>query len=156
MTTINDPLRCQAKSIFNYFTKNNFEILISTVAIAEFCTKGDIKNLPMEILKVISFDFNHALKAADFAKKVFAARKEGVISMHRNIIPNDVKLFAQADCKSIDYFLSSDAKSKNIYDLLKPNFQFIDIGSEFDISELQKIFLQTNKTNFSKRNFSSN
>jgi hypothetical protein len=49
----------------------------------------------------------------------------------RNIIPNDAKLFAQADCvKGIEFYLSSENESQKIYNLLRqktePKFQFID------------------------------
>ncbi|HOW31147.1 MAG TPA: hypothetical protein PLP88_06245, partial [Bacteroidales bacterium] len=51
----------------------------------------------------------------------------------RNIIPNDTKLFAQADCeKSIEFYISSDTESLKIYNLLRqetnPKFQFIDLN----------------------------
>lgn len=50
------------------------------------------------------------------------------------LIPYDTKLFAQADCeKSIDYFLSSDAESLKIFNLLNQeinlNFRFIDLNT---------------------------
>ena len=51
----------------------------------------------------------------------------------RNIIPNDAKLFAQADTeKTVEFYLSSDIESLKIYNLLKqetsPRFQFIDLN----------------------------
>ena len=129
-----DPLYSNANAIYKYLQKNNFDVYVSTIAVAEFCTNGDFNILPWDVLTPVVFDMNHAVRASDFAKKVFAARKKGVISMQRNIIPNDVKLFAQADCDAVAYFLFSDTKSKNIYDIIKPNFQFIDIGSDFDFA----------------------
>jgi hypothetical protein len=55
----------------------------------------------------------------------------------RNIIPNDTKLFAQADCeKSVEFYLSSDTESLKIYNLLKqsinPKFQFIDLNTPYN------------------------
>ena len=51
----------------------------------------------------------------------------------RNIIPNDTKLFAQADIeKPVEFYLSSDTESLKIFKLLKehlsPKFQFIDLN----------------------------
>ena len=55
----------------------------------------------------------------------------------RNIIPNDTKLFAQADTeKTIEFYISSDIESLKIYNLLKqhsnPKFQFIDLNVPFN------------------------
>ncbi len=52
----------------------------------------------------------------------------------RNIIPNDTKLFAQADIEfDTKYYLTSDAESKKIYSLLAkastPKFQFRDLNN---------------------------
>ncbi len=64
--------------------------------------------------------------------------KNGKIDVsNRNIIPNDTKLFAQADCeKSIEFYLSSDSESLKIYSILKqettPKFQFIDLNIPYN------------------------
>jgi hypothetical protein len=54
----------------------------------------------------------------------------------RNIIPNDTKLFAQADSeKTVEFYLSSDKESLKIYNLLKLktsiNFNFLDLNKPF-------------------------
>lgn len=56
--------------------------------------------------------------------------------MERVIIPNDSKLMAQADAeKPIKYYISADARSKTIYDIicgeLKPTFQFVDLHQPY-------------------------
>ena len=55
----------------------------------------------------------------------------------RNIIPNDTKLFAQADCeKAVEFYLSSDTESYKIYNLLRSEttlkFQFIDLNTPYN------------------------
>ena len=55
------------------------------------------------------------------------------------ISPNDTKLFAQADIeKSVVYYLSSDAESIKIYNILKdecnPQFQFLDLNIPYSES----------------------
>ena len=51
----------------------------------------------------------------------------------RTIIPNDTKLFAQADTEpAIGFYLSSDVESNKVFTLLKregkhPRFQFLDL-----------------------------
>jgi hypothetical protein len=52
----------------------------------------------------------------------------------RKIIPNDAKLFAQADSeKAVTYYLTSDTESAKIYNLLKQkiplSFMFLDINT---------------------------
>jgi hypothetical protein len=118
--------------------KNDFTIYISTIAVAEFCTKDDFSNLPWEYLTPVSFELNHALRASEFAKDIWNARQDKDINLsQRKIIPNDTKLFEQADCENnISFFITADTDCKKIYEKLKPNFQFIDIRSEFDISKI--------------------
>jgi len=60
-----------------------------------------------------------------------------LVVTNRNIIPNDTKLFAQADCeKAIEFYLSSDSESLKIYNLLRletaPKFQFIDLNTPYN------------------------
>jgi len=68
-------LYLNANAIFEHLKENNFVILISTVAVAEFCTKDDFNVLPWKVLTPIVFDMSHALRAAEFANKIFAAKK---------------------------------------------------------------------------------
>jgi hypothetical protein len=131
----NDPLHAYTKEYFRYFTENDFELLISTIAIAEYCVGGDIHELPLKNLQIIPFNLNHSQRTAEFAKIAFQAKKTGDLKVNnRNLIPNDTKLFAQADCeKKVAFFLSSDMESQKIYNLLKEkttlNFQFFDLNT---------------------------
>ena len=63
---------------------------------------------------------------------VTAKKKGSLDSTQRAIIPNDTKLFAQADSEeTIDAYLTSDTRCIKLYDLLKKHFnihfQIIDI-----------------------------
>lgn len=133
-----DPLHENAKGYFKYFTENDFVLMISTIAIAEYCVGGDVHELPLRNLQIVPFNFNHAKRTGEFAKLVFQAKRNGEINFKsRNIIPNDSKLFAQADCEtSIKFYLSSDTDSKNIYKLLNQEmnlkFEFIDVNIPFN------------------------
>ena len=80
---------------------------------------------------MIPFNINHSLRTGEFARIIFTNKNKLKIN-DRNIIPNDTKLFAQADTeKSVEFYLSSDSESLKIYNLLKlhcnPKFQFIDL-----------------------------
>lgn len=129
----NDPLHSNAKEYFKYFLRNDFGLLISTIAIAEYCVGGSIDELPLRNLQVVPFNLDHSKRTGEFAKIVF--QNKGKLKLNeRNIIPNDTKLFAQADCEqSVKFYLSSDTESLKIYTLLRartnPKFQFIDLNT---------------------------
>ncbi len=129
-----DPLFENADSYFRYFLKENIAMIISTISIAEYCVGGDVHDLPLKNLKILPFNINHSIKTGEFAKIAFIARGDGVLHVNnRKIIPNDTKLFAQADTElNIAQYLSSDSESKKIYTLLSekahPRFQFIDLN----------------------------
>jgi hypothetical protein len=128
---VNDPLFENADNYFRYFINNEIMMLISTISIAEFCVGGDIDELPFKNLRILPFNLNHAKRTGEFARIIF--QNKGKIKLNdRNIIPNDTKLFAQADREiSIEYYLSSDEESMKIYKLLEqevsPCFKFINL-----------------------------
>lgn len=127
------PLYKNADSYFRYFIQNEISMMISTISIAEYCVRGDIHELPLKNLQIVPFNLDHSKKTGEFAKIVF--QNKGKLKLNeRNIIPNDTKLFAQADReKSVEFYISSDTESLKIYNLLKqninPKFQFIDLNT---------------------------
>ncbi|KIC64831.1 type II toxin-antitoxin system VapC family toxin [Chryseobacterium taiwanense] len=128
-----DPLFKNALEYYKYFLSNDVKMYISTISIAEYCVGGSISELPLRNLAILPFNLNHATKTGEIAKIVFT-RKGKLKLAERNIIPNDSKLFSQADVETnIVYYLSSDTESIKIYNLLqdegqKPNFNFIDLN----------------------------
>jgi len=127
-----DPLFKNADGYYRFFLERGFPLFVSTIAVSEYCVKGHTDELPLKNLRVLPFNLPHAVKAGEFARLVFDNR--GTLQLTtRKIIPNDTKLFAQADVEeNVGYYLSSDTESKKIYDFLvqsgaKPNFQFIDL-----------------------------
>ena len=60
---------------------------------------------------VVDNKIQHAKRTVEFAR-IFFQKKAKLKLKERNIIPNDTKLFAQADIESsVDYYLSSDSES---------------------------------------------
>ena len=114
-----DPLFENAMEYYKYFISNEIKMFISTISIAEYCTGGSINELPLKNLAILPFNLNHSIKTGEIAKIVF--NKKGKLKIkERNIIPNDSKLFSQADVElNILYYLSSDTESIKIYTLLK-------------------------------------
>ena len=128
-----DPLFKNADGYFRYFLQKEITMMISTISIAEYCVGGDVHELPLRNLQIVPFNLDHSKRTGEFAKIVF--QNKGKLKLkERNIIPNDTKLFAQADCeKAIEFYLSSDTESNKIYNLLRqettPKFQFIDLNT---------------------------
>ena len=126
-----DTLFKNADGYFRYFLKEEIIMMISTISIAEYCVGGDIYELPLKNLQIVPFNLDHSKKTGEFARIVF--QNKGKLKLNeRNIIPNNTKLFSQADCeKTVEYYLSSDTESLKIYNLLKeetkPKFVFIDL-----------------------------
>lgn len=135
-----DPLFENADGYFRYFLHKEITMMISTISIAEYCVGGDVLELPLKNLQIVPFNLDHSKRTGEFAKIAFNAKSNRKIDVaSRNIIPNDTKLFAQADCeKSIEFYLSSDSESLKIYKLLKqetaPKFQFIDLNTPYHVS----------------------
>lgn len=124
-------LHLNAKDYFRYFLQQNIIMITSTISIAEYCVVGDVHELPLKNLQILPFNLDHSKITGKFAKIVFQNKNKLQLN-ERNIIPNDTKLFAQADTEvSIEYYLSSDTESYKIYSLLKQEvylrFQFIDL-----------------------------
>lgn len=114
-----DPLHTSAKTYYQYFLENKFVLFVSTVAVAEYCVKGELDQLPFECVRVVPFNLDHAEKAGDFAHTLYQARDEGQYTPEqRLIIPNDTKIFAQASSIGALYFVTADTKASNAMAIL--------------------------------------
>lgn len=131
-----DPLFKNTDSYFRYFLQKEITMMVSTISIAEYCVGGDVHELPLRNLQIVPFNLDHSKRTGEFAKIVF--QNKGKLKLkERNIIPNDTKLFAQADReKTVEFYLSSDTESYKIFNLLKqettPKFQFIDLNTPYN------------------------
>jgi len=132
----NDPLFKNADDYFRFFLQEDIVMMISTISIAEYCVGGDLHELPLRSLQIVPFNLDHAKRTGEFARIVF--RNKGKLNLtDRNIIPNDTKLFSQADrINSVEYYLSSDTSSMKIYNLLNQetltDFKFIDLHTPYN------------------------
>ncbi len=132
-----DSLHNNAKGYFQYFLQEEIILRVSTIAIAEYCVKGNISELPLKSILILPFNLDHGKRAGEFARIIFEENQISKEKIYpRAIIPNDSKLFAQADLdKSITHFITSDIRSKKIYSTLKkqvtPKFELIDISTPY-------------------------
>lgn len=85
---------------------------ISTITVAEYCVNGDISELPLRNVRIVPFNIQHAIIAGKFAKALYDARLTKELSIdNRLIIPNDAKIFAQANCSDDVKFLSRQTQN---------------------------------------------
>jgi predicted nucleic acid-binding protein len=133
-----DPLHNNAKGYYRYFLENEITLKVSTISIAEYCVRGKIDELPLRNIQIIPFNLDHAKRTGEFAAAIFEDNKIGKEKLSpRAIIPNDSKLFAQADLdNSITHFVTSDSRSKNTFQSLKksinPKFEIIDLSKPYN------------------------
>ena len=114
-----DSLHASAKVYYQHFLENNYVLFVSTVAVAEYCVRGELDQLPFECVRVVPFNLDHAEKAGDYAHTLYQARDNGqYLPEQRLIIPNDTKLFAQASSIGALYFVTADVKASKAMDIL--------------------------------------
>lgn len=133
-----DPLHENALEYYKYFLQNNFVLKTSTISVAEYCVKGDIDELPLQDVQIVPFNINHATRAGNLAAIVFENRNTLNLP-DRRIIPNDTKLFAQADTEAqVQKFATSDLECIKVYNFLNQNSKLT-----FDIINIRNPYNQT-------------
>lgn len=116
-----DALHANARGYLKYFLEHGHVIFVSTIALAEYAVRDKIGNLPMKYVRVLPFNIDHAQKAGEFAFEVFSKRDQLPVEMtQRVIIPNDTKMFAQAEVTpAITHYLTADVKCGGVFRLLR-------------------------------------
>ena len=135
-----DELHSNAVGYYKYFLENEISLKVSTISVAEYCVLGKLEDLPLKNIQILPFNLKDAEKAGEFAKIIFLANKVSPEKLlPRAIIPNDAKLFAQADMdRTITHFITSDIRSKSTLAFLKlktnPRFEIITIDVPFTVT----------------------
>lgn len=118
LLSVSDPLHGNALEYFKHFLNNDIPMKVSTISVAEYCVKGQVDELPLKNIEILTFNLSHARTAGEFASILFDKNRLYPI-VGRKIIPNDVKLFAQAHSEqSIKHFVTSDVESAKLISLL--------------------------------------
>ncbi len=131
-----DSLHENTLKYYKYFLQNNFVLKTSTISVAEYCVKGSIDELPLQDVQIVPFNINHASRTGNLAAIVF--QNKNILNLpDRKIIPNDTKLFAQADIEEqILKFATSDVECIKIFNLLsqhtKLKFDIINIRNPYN------------------------
>ena len=132
------PLHANAREYFRYFLEQGVVMKISTIAVAEFCVKGELNDLPLRNLQIVPFNVDHATRAGVLMGIAYDKRKQAKEQQEdlspRWVVTNDVKMFAQADTEAaISGFVSADSKAEKIHKMMNDeravDFEFIDINT---------------------------
>lgn len=130
LTNKNAQFHENAVKFFERFSKEQFAIYVSTIALAEYAIRDEIVNLPLQKVRLLSFNHLHAVRAGCFGRVVSSCRKEDA-GGSRAIVLNDSKMFAQASVEHIDYVASADKKASKVVTWLKQSnlvsFTYVDI-----------------------------
>lgn len=129
-----DRLHQNAIDYFRYFLEHDYMLKVSTIAISEFCVKGNIDMLPMNNMQILPFNYDHAVNAGKLCEIAFRKKSErGAMILPRTVVPNDTKMFSQADIEDeITHYASADREAMKIYSLIneeyRMKFKYIDIS----------------------------
>ena len=128
----NDILNSNAKAYYNYMLVNNFELYISTIAIAEFCVRNPLDHLPLKDVRVMPFNIFHAEEAGHIYGIILNEKeRRGAERLKREVVQNDSKQFGQALYEAVDWYVSADTEAIKVYNIFinsaKHPFQYIDI-----------------------------
>jgi predicted nucleic acid-binding protein len=142
-----NPFYKESNKYFQHFLDNKIPCYISVISIGEYCVKGNEDELPLQDTRTIIYDAYHAKIAGNLAAILFSERiKKQLDVTERIIIPNDVKIFAQAEAnKDISHCITSDRDFKTIYESLKknkklPRLNILDSSKPFN--EEMRILIQ--------------
>ncbi len=128
-----DRLHQNAVGYFKYFLEHDYLLKVSTIAISEFCVKGSVDMLPMNNMQILPFNYDHAVNAGKLCEIAFRKKLErGALISPRTIVPNDTKMFAQADIEDeITHYVSADSEATKVYSLIneeyRMKFKYVDI-----------------------------
>jgi len=139
----NDNLHTNALEYFKFFLQEKIIIHLSTIVVAEYSVGDDPQNLPLDNLKIETFDFRDAATAGLFHKELIG-NKTNITGYNRKIIANDVKILAQIKNRQIQAIISKDVESlaKYVNPLINSNHlsvRFIDMNKRLN-EQLGELF----------------
>ena len=98
---------------FQYFIENNIILFLSTIVISEYAVADNPDNLlALNSFQILEFDYGDA-KISGYFFSFLKDNKELRRVEARNVIINDLKLFAQIHNRGIDAFITKDNEALN-------------------------------------------
>lgn len=128
-----DPLHENARDYYEYMLTHDYELYISTIAIAEFCVRNSLEHLPLKNVRVLPFNIFHAQEAGHVYGLVRDEKeRRGAEKLKREVVQNDSKQFGQAVNETFDWYVSADSEANKVYaifkDVVSHKFQYVDIN----------------------------
>lgn len=106
-----DEYHQNVKDYLEYFLENQIEIYLSTIVVSEYAVGGNPDDLlSLNMFKLLEFDYTDAKISGEFYKEL-KENKDLRDSEQRDVIINDIKLFAQIHNRNIDAYITKDRKS---------------------------------------------
>lgn len=123
-----------AKRYYAYLLENDFLLYLSTIAISEYCHKGELRDLPLDKVLPLPFNIRHAVESAALN---FKSRPAAVDQ--RDTAKDDFKLLAQAKCENAGLLITDDANTLSTYaqhlvDQGRLELRCISLSDGFDVA----------------------
>lgn len=117
---------------FEYFLNNGITLYLSTIVVSEYAVADNPDHLlSLNSFRILEFDYHDAKTSGKFYE-ILKGNEQVRANEKRNVIINDVKLFAQIYNRKIDAFITKDRKALN--KMIKPlennvglNFKYLDL-----------------------------
>lgn len=110
----------KAVEYFKYLQRSRYIMRVSTIAIAEYCVRGEYEDIPTSGILPSPFNASHAVKSGIFGKHIHEERNKWIKSIGgRDIMKNDVKLMAHAEADNAVCYITFDSDSKKLHDILR-------------------------------------
>lgn len=128
-----DEFHSNVREYLEYFLEQGIVLYLSTIVVGEYAVADNPDNLlELNCFQILEYDYGDAKIAGEF----FASLKndeELRAAEVRNVIINDIKLFAQIKNREIGAFITKDRKSlsKFIEPLKRDkglSFEFVDLS----------------------------
>lgn len=98
---------------YKYFLEKKIKMYLSTIVVSEYAAGDDPDNLLREFntFRLLEFDYMDAKYSGEFYKSLENSGKISDFGDSRNIVINDIKLFAQIYHRKIDAYITKDENS---------------------------------------------
>jgi len=123
----NRPNHAAAVGYFTHCVTNQIPMWVSSIVADEFHLKQAVTDLPLQNFRKLSYNWLHAIRAADFYKELSRDKPDSGDS--RTIIRNDLKIIAQAAVENIPLILTEDKNTleKMVARLRKAGLADVDV-----------------------------
>lgn len=126
------------RKYYDYFLQSKIPIYLSTIALAEFLVRGEMRHLPLKDLRLSSFDHTAAIKSGEMRRILLKnLNTSEETASPRTVIINDIKILSQVETISnIDGFITGDTKGRKRYNQIRESiplsFEYVDANIPFN------------------------